>query len=557
MAIYTASLSLKDAGFPLLSRWSGRPTMIRNVDVPSLEARAPTEGQTDYFNAVNKPQIIYCENVMPKYGGFTSVAYVTVMSTLLAPAGAQRAFTMRMHDLATGAVIQDVVIAFGTHITAGLSYIEYLTATSHGQVALPVAYPNPTYISAITPGDGAYFLLSNGATTLLYDFGTTAGVPSFSALALTGIAAADLNLCFFACSAGNYFILAKEDGTIYWNNPNSILDFAPSLTTGAGFLIPTMLAGKVTGLQSWGDGFIVHTSAGSIIARYSNNAQVPWVFTALAGSMPISRSVISGKLATTMQINDIIQYAWTASGLQQAAILQGAQGIFPEVGDFLASEMFDSLVADLPVVQMPPAGATSEQVDVGIAKIGTRYLVISYGRNQTYAGAFTSPYFQYALIYDQHLRRWGKLKIDHIEPVYLPGTISGMETLRQLGFLARNGDIVMSYEESTYDSGAGPVGVTHTGVLIIGSISLVRGNHIRANAVELNIGEDSPSIVVKHAVAPDAINYGPMTALTLRSSGTGTATYGCNKIGAFHAFNITGKFNISYFGVELAKAGVR
>lgn len=541
MAVYTTGITLKDAGFPLISRWAGKPALIRNTDVASLEARAPTEQQTDYFNSVNKPQVIYCENVLPKLGGVVSVGYVTIAAAILG-AGAKQAFTMRMHTLATGADLTDVLIWLKA------PNVEYKTAAAHGTVALPAAYPAPTHVAALEPGDGAYFLLSDGVTSTLYDFGMTAGVPSFSALVLTGIAAGDLNDCRFACAAGNYFILAKEDGTIFWNDPNNLLDFTPSLTTGAGSQVPVCLYGTVTGVFSWGDGFIIHTTAGCVVARYSNNAQTPWQFSAVTGSSATQQSAITNKLAATVQEFDAVQYAWTAAGLQQATVLQGAQGIFPDVGDFLASELLENLVAGLPTIEYPPATSVTEQVDVMVSRMGPRYLVISYGRRLAAAA-----YFTYALIYDMQLRRWGKLKVDHYEAVYLPPAISGAETLRQLGFVDIAGNILMTYEESTFEG----TPVVHNATVIVGGVSLVRGNASQFNTVEINFGEDSPSITVKHSSAADGINYNAFTALERIASNIGTATYAGRKIGMYHAISVNGKFNISAFQLDIRKAGNR
>lgn len=541
MAVYTTGITLKDAGFPLISRWAGKPSIIKGTDVAQLDARSPTEQQTDYFNAINKPQIIYCENVLPKLGGFASIGFVTVATALLG-AGAKQAFSMRMHTLATGLDLVDTLIWFKAPNAA------YKTPTTSGVVALPVAYTAPTHIAAIEPGDGAYFLLSDGVTSTVYDFGMTAGVPSFSALVLVGIVAADLNACRFACAAGNFFILAKEDGTVFWNDPDNYLDFTPSLITGAGSLVPACLYGTVTGMFSWGDGFVIHTTSGSIVARYSNNSQTPWQFSPLVGSASPIHSVIANKLAVTTHDSDAVQYSWTTAGLQQATILQGAQNIFTDVSDFLASEITEDLVAGLPTVEYPPVTSIVEQVDVMVSRMGARYLVISYGRRLA-----ATSHFAYALIYDVHLRRWGKIKINHYEAVYLPPAISGAETMRQLGFLTVDGTIKMSYEEATFGGAA----VAHAGVVIIGGVSLVRGGATQLNTVDVNFGENLPAIAVAHSTAPDGINYAAFTPMALISSGTGTATYGCRSIGNYHAVSIAGKFNVSAFQLDLRKAGNR
>lgn len=518
--------------------------MVRNLDVENLSAKAPAEAHVDYFHNVNKPMLLYCENVLPRFGGFNSVGYATLASALLTPSGAKHIFTARMHDLATGAIVTPVVVWFGT--TA--EEVEYLTAAAHATVALPVAYPTPSHIAHVDTGYSAYFLLSDGTTSDLYDFGTTAGVPSFDLVTLTGISAGDLNLCRFACAAGNYLILAKEDGTVFWGNPADITDLTPSLATGAGFLIPVGLAGRVIGLAAWGDGFIVHTTGGSIVARYSNNAQIPWQFSSLVGSSAVQASVIAEELATTIQPTDVVQYSWTAAGLQQATIAQHAQGLFADVGDFLASELTENLVAGMPVLEYPAATDLASQVDVMVARLGPRYLVISYGRITA-----TNPHFTYALVYDMQVRRWGKLKVNHVQAVYLPPELSGAETLRQLGFLSDTGDLIMVYEERFF---AGTF-IPHTATVVFAGISLVRGGVSQLNKVSLNIGEDSPEVTVSYTTSNDNMNFGPLKPMQLISSGSGSGKYGCRSVGAYHAISVTGKFSLTAVEVEVRKAGQR
>ncbi len=562
MAVYTTSISLKDAGFPLISRWAGRPSMVKGGDVPSLDAKAPTEGQVDYFYGVNKPQVIYCENVLPKLGGFASVGFVQIADwsgTAANPADiAKHVYTGRLRDSTVpkagipASALTDAVVAFGTtSYGSGLQSVVYALMPSGavtGQV--PTAHTPPVHIAALTPSDGMYFLLNNGTASNLYELTTPmeAATDTFIEQVLIGIAAADLNQCLFACAAGNYFILCKEDGTIFWNDPNNILDFTPSLITGAGSLIPTAIMGSVTGIFSWGDGFIIHTTAGSVVARYSNNAQRPWQFEAVPGSAAAITSVVANKLAATTQETAVIQYSWTTAGLQQTALLQGAQGLFADVGDFLASELLEHLTAGVPTLEYPPATSIVEQVDVMVARMGSRYLVISYGRRLTGA-----EYFTYALIYDLHLRRWGKVKIDHYEAVYIPATITGAETMRQIGFLCIDGTVKMTYEEASFEG----VAVTHNATLIVGGISLVRGHIGQLNTVSINYGEDSPSVTVSALASADNINWEPPAVLPVTISGTGSATYGCRKVAKHHAISINGKFNISAFEVQLTKAGTR
>ncbi len=548
MAVYTTGMMLKDAAFPLMSKLSGRPVIIKNLDVDSIDAKAPVAAKTDYFETVNKPVALYCENVLPKNGGYQSVGYVTLMNSILPVKTAQRVYSTQVHDFATGLNSQDIVITFGTDITAHTSYIEYMMNGLHAILALPVGYANPTYISLIELDGGAYFLFSDGATTQLYDFATTAGIPSWNLITPTGISTFDFNQCFYGCSAGNYIILAKPDGTVFWNNPNINTDFAPSLTTGAGTVVPATMNGQITGLQSWVDGYVIHTTKGTLLARYSQNAQSPWQFSAIYGSVPVVRSRITNKLAVTVARDEITHYAYTTSGIMSFNMVQGYTGLYPEVSDFFAGEIYEMLVNGSPVVTSPSPTDTVEQVDVMVTRIGSRYIVFSYGRN-----ASVNPHFQFALIYDSHLNRWGKLRIDHIEPVYLPSTLSGVEVLMNIGFLDTNANIQMAYTNAEYNG----TPFTHNGVVIFGGLSLVRGNIIGMNMIEANIGIDNPACSLAAAISPDNQNYSSFTPLTPIALGNGVGKWGCKNAATYHAFSLTGRFNITSLQFKYFKAGNR
>jgi hypothetical protein len=306
-------------------------------------------------------------------------------------------------------------------------------------------------------------------------------------------------------------------------------------------------------LQSWDDGFIVHTTLGSILARYSQNAQYPWIFTAMKGSSATYSSVIANKLSCTKGVDDTVQFIFTASGLMQASIMSGYASAFVEVSDFLAGEIFEEDVAGVLTLNYPASSDTSPQLDVLVTRVTSRYVVISYGRNKTYVETNTNPRFTYALVYDLHMRRWGKIAYAHIDVLTVPTSFEGVTELNQIGLLGIDGTVHLVTTEQVH----GSTTVQHAGKLLLGGLSLVRGNQIGINTLEINNGINSPSVVVESATSGDNQNWTAFKSMPLISSNTGVATYGTRSVATYHAFKFTGAFNINFMHFKLYKAGQR
>lgn len=586
MAVYATRLSVQDAAFPLLSRYAGRGVFIPNMDTHTVTEPAPSglgASAMPAFYGVTTPHVVYCENVLPRNGGLNSVGYVQFSTAgAIDPNPIAFAVDLVVRDTMASPAVSKTLLLLVSKVQRRLTYI--LADGTRQYVYPTLSFSNAWTNVSFGTFLGKTFCMYNGAGVSLMQeivyFDTVVGPTTFKVAALTattpaGIATVDYNLCKYMCGAGNYTILAKEDGTIYWTDPNNLLDFTPSLITGAGFLVPSSMNGTVIGLASVGDGFLVHTTGGSILARYSQNAQNPWIFTPVANSEPINRCPVNGLLAASNPGTGSGQFCWTNSGLQEISILSGAVSVFPEVSDFIAGELLETLYPDL-LTGIPTTMAFKNTasppvaIDVGtiincmITKIGFRYLCISLGHNIAVDTYNPYPFFTQALIYDINLKRWGKLNKRHVSIVEIPVDYIGNEAVHTIGLVDIDGTLYNVSEEGR--GGTGAVPVEHAGVIVVGGISFVRGNVCTLQGVSANFGNlvsatpatsDREAVTCHHAPSKDAINSVVFAPLEVIETSIGTSSWGARKTDKYHTLKFHGYFKITDVEVSLTKAGFR
>lgn len=190
------------------------------------------------------------------------------------------------------------------------------------------------------------------------------------------------------------YLVAWTKDAFYWSSTISPTDFTPSLATGAGGGQVESIRGSIIFCSPFASGLYVYTDKNIVSAIYSSNIRYPFTFKEISQAGGISSSVMVATESIVFK-----PYAYTASGLQEISATVGARPIFPQATDFLSSSLFEDYFDD--------ELKTYEVTDVikkAVSQISDRYLIISYG-----VGSLT-----HALVYDQTLERWGKLKKEHV-----------------------------------------------------------------------------------------------------------------------------------------------
>jgi hypothetical protein len=257
---------------------------------------------------------------------------------------------------------------------------------------------------------------------------------------------------------------------------------------------------------------------------------------------------------------------------------QGAETISAELNDFLAGRQWEYWDAATKQIVHVLSGAT--EFNVKVAYIGNRYLVISYS-------VTSSDLYQYALVFDTVLKRWGKLKFDHVDcfsysypnvfgdlayedlttvsyedfgaATYADlseGLTSSPPSKKVLAFLKPTGAVhlaLMTYNKEE---------ATQLGVAIFGKFQLLRNRMITLQYIDFEgIYRDEvtliPDIVATVLTALDGKNLTPAYPLVLTKNSVRMQRYAKRVTGVNISLALEGSFALSSYIMEVTAEGDR
>lgn len=428
---YRANLSAKS--FPFLSQNWGRTVIVPQYDNTFSRQLASTE---DTDKDVGIPQIFYCHNVMPFQQGFQSIGYESTFNA-----------TVTVYDFVS-IHLEDVGTSLYYAITAtGDFYVYYL-----GAWRFLKSFPAG---SKVTVAKGYIYISQVGC--FVYDrFFFTLNPQVLTGLVPTIIQG--------ILSVAGYLV-AWDLFTIYWSSTIDGTDFVPSLVTGAGSGELEAAKGNIVYCVSQPFGFIVYTSSNAVAGVYSGNSRFPFNFREIVNS-----GGVSNQFQITYDANTGNHYVYTTSGIQLVSNSQ-SQTVLPEATDFLGGQILEDYDESTDTFITSAAGA---HMNTRLSMVASRYLVISYG--------ITS--LTHAIVYDLTTKRWGKLKIPHVQVIeyFIAGTNNTETPKKSIGFFAANGSLnVVSFDVNASNS---------AGVIALGKYQFVRQRLLQLD--EINVENIQP-----------------------------------------------------------------
>lgn len=379
MAFYTIRVNLGASSFPLLTELQGQTIIVPGQD--EHYDRAVISTTADAEKDKGNPQPFYMQNVVPTTQGLQAIAYTTLLETNL-PAATD-----------FGAVYGIQVDTFARILlspSGGRNYIldrSVLDGWNTNSAFSPGTVPDDVLVT-IAQVQGVTYIYYANYGCFYYD--TTTKL--LTSVTLTGLVAADI---VAICSA-NGQLVAFTNTAVAWSSLSDPTDFVPSVITGAGGGNLQEAAGAILTAYTIASGFIVYCEGNMVSARLSGNTQFPFMFTPVPGSGGLKRG---DQVSWESSIAD--HFVWTNVGLQQVSPTQ-IKPLLPEIADFIAAKILEEFdPATLTFTRTELAGP----LQVAMHVIGLRYIVISYGANY--------PDYDYCLLYDLYLKRYGKLKITH------------------------------------------------------------------------------------------------------------------------------------------------
>lgn len=479
MAIQRFKVAVNAARFPLVSTKGSRAVFIPGLDAAPRTPRqyVGNDNSVDY----NTAQVLYMENVLPISEGLRSAGMIQRVAAS-AYTGFNAALSLRDDEefvyLLSPAGGQNYICNPFTGIWAPSP-----TLTVWATVISPSSEDTPATAKVTT----AYV---NGITIVCYS-------------RLKSLDNADISLMFWdnelsilrpgnvgfanlpfpvgeidGVASSNGYLLMWSGLSVAWAKWNgSAFDFEPYANgefTGSGTQIPEDVAGPITAVIGVAGGFIIFTSRNAIAANYNpQNLVSPWAFKEIGGA-----GGVEGYEQVTIEgsLNGI--YAYTSAGMQKIS-LNSAENVFPGVSDFAAGRVIERYSS---ITKALTQTVTVADLAIKVTNIGNRFLAVSYG--------VTRGAYEFALIYDFTLERWGKLKLNHTDCFnygYAPAVASDdvIGAQHSVAFLQSNGTVYLA--EWTDKVGPG----RDAGVVLIGRVQLSRSRNTQLNRVEVESVESA------------------------------------------------------------------
>lgn len=535
--------NLASARFPLLTTKMGRSIILPQYDENYDRTNAANADDT---TGKGVPQIFYMHNVMPTVEGYQSIAFTQKIAGVVGVANFDQVFTLR--DSSDNAFIYVPGNGANYIYTAVLAAWQSTNPFTAGAV-----YSKTNISYAFLQGN--HYVCVQGQGVYQYSSGTN----TFAAVSFTGLT---MNLIKGIATTSGYMI-CYDDTTQYWSSVLNPLDFVPSLITGAGSGAPLDTKGKIITTLQIAGGLILYTTSNVVSAQYTGNIRFPFVFKEVVGS---------GGIQTPEQVSYVSNfsehYAITSSGVQKID-RTSATTLFDNVTDFLSANIYEDF--DTPTLAFSST-KTSKALSTKIVLISNRYLVLSYG---VIPGTYT-----YALIYDLSLKRWGKVKITHVDAfeynwpnffgtaTYLAvrvssyasflGTaykdISNRQTIAptartSISFIQSNGavyNIDMSEQSIAADS-----------VIVLGKYQMQRNRFFTLQTVDLDNVYDVANFKCYALTSLDGKNFAAPKSGYPLNQGVNTASYGFTVVGDNVSLLCVGTFSLNTVMINFNQSGIR
>ncbi len=425
----------------MISKYQGQTVILRESDTNYVPT---TSSKTDDDKDIGIPQIYYCHNVIPTSEGLAAVGWRSVVNALVGVTDFTQVFTLR--DTLGNKVLLGIT-------AGGMQYVVKEGSTNWTAIT-PVAGSAGKKVTA-TFVSGVTYVYFENIGCYIYDFDldqlTPVELVGLDATVITGI-----------IGNSGYLIAWTKDG-VAWSSTVDATDFVPSLETGAGGGGVEGARGEITVLVSTVSGFIVYTSNNAIAASYSGNARYPFNFREIVGA----GGMLDTELAASEGASGV-QYAYTTFGLQSVTFQQ-ANTVLPDVTDFLSGSFFEDFNITTRQFEYTRLSAPMRKK---LFLVSGRYLILSYGVSS----------LTHALYYDLSLKRFGKLKLSHVDCFdYSVYDTSAETAKRSIALVQANGAILTVDSDFLTESA--------DGVLITGKYQ-----HRRSRLLQLD------SVVVENVI---------------------------------------------------------
>lgn len=353
--------------FPLLSSFAGQTVIIPGIDQFYMRG-----SQVD--NSQGIPEVVFMENVMPMVNGLQSVGFT---GKITGSGGIREDFDKAFYLRDSNEIRTLYVPANGKNYTYDFASFNWNSQ--------PIDVPYDTHVSLANIKGRQFVCYAN-------HFHFEWNGESLQQVEFTGL---DVTQIRGIVAASAYLVAYTED-KILWSSILEPTDFIPSQENFAGSTDVLSLKGNIVTCTPISDGFIIWTTANAVVAQYTANSRFPWTFKEIAGSAGIDSAEKVSNNTT-----DIYQFAASVAGIMTLNKSQ-ATLIWPEVTEFFACRRYESFNYSTKRIE---EFNINNALRVKLSFIASRYVVLSYGDGE----------LTHALVFDSALKRWGKIRINHVD----------------------------------------------------------------------------------------------------------------------------------------------
>jgi hypothetical protein len=503
MAQVAYRANLNAASFPFLSEDFGRSVIVPGQD---NNFNRQLSSSKDPDKDVGIPQAYYMHNVLPYSQGFQSVGYFLTVPP--AAMGFLQLFPLR-DDSGLGANTY-----MGIQLSSdGASYIPWIlkdgkwTSTA---TALNIAEITISHLQ------GKTYIYSANLGCIRYDFATAA----FVNVVMTGL---DTTKIIGITYAAGYMI-AWDTASVYWSSTlpisGDIVDFTPSIVTGAGSQSLEAARGQITFCFPHQMGFIAYTTQNAVVNVLTSNSIYPFSARELVASGGLAdQSLIA---VDSVSAN---HYCYTTSGMQLVSV-NASNTVFPEVTDFISGRRFEDYN---PALHEFTHTDLTSPMKKKLTVIASRYLVISYGVD----------HLTHALVYDLIMQRWGKLRINHVDVIEYeaPNTLITEIPKQSFAFLQDSGALL------TVDFSASATSIDSC--LVLGKYQFARSRLLQLDTVDVESVQEYKAFQLTDIITLDGKIHSSIDQGTLVGGGEGLRRYAFRAIGMNHTLELAGTFKVN------------
>lgn len=528
-------LSTTTTAFPWVSTEFGPSTIQRQPADQQLQLGRPSDGIQDDRD-LGVPSIVYMHNALPTLMGFKSVQY----KKLGEPIGDFD----RVHRVPTK--------------TMGVCYLfigkSSYTYDAGGKVTtVPMALGEVT----IASHRGTVYLFSRLRSSL-YILADTGILKLVAPVGIT------LDSIVGVASIGPHLVLYTVD-TILRSSITAPLDFRPQLATSAGAISLSPQRGKIVTIQMMTqNSATVWTTTEAISLTISGSSASPFKLDRIVGVPGIPT------------VSHLIGYDKVAVLCSDGYILPDGKStpVAADVWQFLTSTLIEDYIGDTGLRRISASGqyysvdpdelsdcvATSplnetelvvfraiKPIRHKLVLVGDRYMCFSYGFG-------CSPIYNWAVVYDTQLRRWGKLRVKHTHILdYQPDS-----ALTPLGIVvvAPGGQLLTLVEDcGNFDpSGNGAA----DSVLIYGRLEHVRGRDLTLYTATVTTSyEPTTPLAFKVWNSLNGHTISGVSSPDPVAAYQGIREYRMRITGKGASFGLFGSFNLTSVTVEVMAGGYR